>query len=59
MTPLARRVISLESARHPRGTYLVEGVQMDMPAALGFFRRRHIAEADRKRELQAVDGTKT
>lgn len=49
MTPLARRVVALESARHPRGTYLVEGVVMDLPTALGFFRRRCIADADDRR----------
>lgn len=52
MTPLARRVASLESAHHPRGTFFVGGVLMDLAGAIGFLRQRQIKEADQQRHFK-------
>lgn len=47
MTPLGRRVASLESARHPNGYLMIGGKLMNMAGAINFFRGLAIGEAER------------
>jgi len=49
MNNLTTRITKLERVASPPGTFEVEGVRMNLPQALAFFRQRTIAENDRRR----------
>ena len=51
MTRLNERLARLEQAVSPAGTAIVEGVRMDVPHMIAFFRQRTIAENGRRRAL--------
>jgi hypothetical protein len=55
MNGLTARLKRLENTANPPGTAMVEGVRMNLPQALAFFRQRTIAENDRRRaDIQEV-----
>lgn len=49
MSRLSTRVAQLENAASPVGTAIVNGVRMDLAQMISHFRRRTIAENNRRR----------